>query len=79
MPEIAGEAAVFVDPKSIESISSGLRKLLVDEALRRLLGEVGRKQACLFSWDITARKTLDVFHQAVAIKCSPNKMHELDC
>lgn len=79
MPEVAGGAAILVDPENIESISIGLRKLLVDKALRGLLREAGRKRACLFSWGITARKTLDVFRQAVAIRCPQNKMHELDC
>jgi glycosyltransferase involved in cell wall biosynthesis len=68
MPEIAGEAAVFVDPESIESISSGLRKLLVDKALRRLLGEAGRQRVRQFSWDVTAKKTLEVFEQAIELR-----------
>ena len=65
MPEVAGEAAILVDPLSVESISDGLKKLLWNEGLRITLGEAAKKRASQFTWELTARKTFDVFQEAV--------------
>ena len=65
MPEVAGDAAVYVDPYSIESISSGLKKLLSNQELRATLAEGGCKRAGLFSWDRAAQQTLEVFESVV--------------
>jgi glycosyltransferase involved in cell wall biosynthesis len=59
--EIAGDAAIFVDPCSDESIGSGLMRLLSDEALRRQLIQQGRLQAKKFNWQDTVQKTLGVY------------------
>lgn len=57
MPEVAGGAAVLIDPKDIDSMKSG-----IEEALQRReeLIEKGMKRAAEFSWDKTARQTLEV-------------------
>ena len=65
MPEVAGEAAILVDPMSVESISDGLKKLLWNEGLRITLGEAAKKRASQFTWELTARKIFDVFQEAV--------------
>jgi glycosyltransferase involved in cell wall biosynthesis len=49
LPEVAGDAAVFVDPYDVASISEGLRALDQDEALRARLTLAGPRQADLFS------------------------------
>ena len=54
--EVAGDAAVTVDPESIASIAEGLERLLRDSALRLSLRERGPAQARLFSWKKTAEK-----------------------
>lgn len=65
MREVAGEAAILIDPMSIASISDGLKKLLSNKNVRVRLGEAAKKRAGQFSWELTARRTLDVFEQAV--------------
>jgi glycosyltransferase involved in cell wall biosynthesis len=49
LPEVAGDAAVFVDPYSVASIAEGLRKLDTDAPLRAQLADRGRVQAARFT------------------------------
>jgi glycosyltransferase involved in cell wall biosynthesis len=51
LPEVVGEAAVFVDPWSIEDIADGLARALTDEALRAELSKKGLERAKAFSWE----------------------------
>lgn len=61
MPELAGSAAVLVDPYNVDSISDGIYSVLSNEELRKGLIEKGLKRAAEFTWDITAKKVLEVF------------------
>lgn len=54
MPEVAENAALLVDPFSIQSISSAMISIYKDENLRNSLIEKGRKRKLDFSWDKTA-------------------------
>ncbi len=63
--EVAGDAALLVEPGSVDSIRAGLVQLLTDGSLRASLAEKGRQRAAAFSWAHTARQTMDVL-QAVA-------------
>jgi glycosyltransferase involved in cell wall biosynthesis len=54
LPEVAGEAAVYCDPFSVEEIENGLKKLALDENLRNALIEKGHQRVNLFSWDKSA-------------------------
>jgi glycosyltransferase involved in cell wall biosynthesis len=54
LPEVVGDAAVFVDPSSVESIASGIRAVVEDEALRERLSTAGLERSRRFSWDRTA-------------------------
>jgi glycosyltransferase involved in cell wall biosynthesis len=60
LPEVAGRAAILVDPKSEISIAEGIADALKNR--RRLVAE-GTKQLSKFSWDSTARKTLSLYSQ----------------
>jgi glycosyltransferase involved in cell wall biosynthesis len=63
VPEVTGEAAILVDPKSEKSIGDALVRLLRDEPLRRQLIQRGREQVRKFSWQETVRKTLGVYEE----------------
>ena len=54
MPEVAGDAALIIDPFSVESISEAMKKISSDENLRKILIEKGKKRAELFSWQKSA-------------------------
>ncbi len=64
LPEVAGDAAVLVDPADVVSIAGGMENLLRDDELRKDLRERGRARAERFSWEETARRTVEVLHQA---------------
>jgi alpha-1,3-rhamnosyl/mannosyltransferase len=63
MPEVAGDTAVYADPKDPESIAAALGKVLDSESLRRELGVRGRQRAENFRWEITAEKTWQFWQQ----------------
>lgn len=56
MPEVAGDAALLVDPFSIDSISQAMTNIADNPSLRRNLIENGRLQRQKFSWDTSAEK-----------------------
>jgi len=62
LPEVAGDAAILVDPKSVEEIANAMYKVLVDVNLREEMIEKGLKQAAQFSWKKTAQETLAVYN-----------------
>ncbi len=55
MPEVAGDAALLVNPYSIESIKDAMLKISIDEKLRNELILKGQAQRVKFSWDNTAQ------------------------
>jgi glycosyltransferase involved in cell wall biosynthesis len=65
MLEVAGDAAMLVDPRSKEQIAAGLARLLTDRPLRRELIDRGRSRAEQFRWDWTAERTWTLYEAAV--------------
>jgi glycosyltransferase involved in cell wall biosynthesis len=61
MPEIAGDAAVLVDPTKPEEITEAIRKILSDDNYRIELCEKGIARAKLFSWRAMAEKYLKLY------------------
>ena len=62
MPEVAGEAAILVEPHSVDDIKKGIEKALKEA---ESLIDKGRKRVESFSWEKTARETLKVYQEAV--------------
>jgi glycosyltransferase involved in cell wall biosynthesis len=60
LPEVGGDAVVYVEPTSVEEIRGALEGLLATERRRTELGEAARRHAADFSWDRTAAETLTV-------------------
>jgi len=61
LPEVAGDAAVLVDPYDAEGMAAALTEVAHNETLRRALRCKGIAQAQKFSWETAARKTLDLY------------------
>lgn len=61
IPELGGEAVLYVEPESIGDIARGLREVLMSPDLRVALKTAGPQRARLFSWDRTVRETVDVY------------------
>lgn len=55
-PEVAGNAAVLVDPYDVEAIAHGMRRLADDSELRQILRDQGLQRSKLFSWEQTSMK-----------------------
>jgi glycosyltransferase involved in cell wall biosynthesis len=58
MPEVAGDAALLVDPLSVAEIADGISRVLGDPAMRERLVAAGRRRLGVFTWEATARQTL---------------------
>lgn len=65
MPEVAGDAALLVDPYSVEEIAAAMTKLATNETLRQELIQKGRQQRTRFSWDLTAQRLWDCVMRAI--------------
>lgn len=65
IPEVAGEAAVFVDPYSVDDICQGIKKIATNEKLQKQLTAKGSKQIKNFNWEKAAKETLRVLANTV--------------
>lgn len=65
LPEVTGDAALGVDPRSVGEIAAALERLLTDTDLAERLAAAGRARAERFSWSETARLTLDAYRQVL--------------
>ena len=60
MPEVAGDAAIMIDPENLKEISNAIEKVLTDENLRADLISKGYENIKRFSWEKSAQKLHDV-------------------
>lgn len=65
LPEVVGDTAVLVDPFSVESISSGMEKIVSNEKLRAQLSKKGKERAQLFSWEVVTDKLYEIYEDLV--------------
>jgi glycosyltransferase involved in cell wall biosynthesis len=68
MPEVAGGAALLVDPYNCESIASAMHKIACDPYVASTLREAGVRRSRLFTWEATAQATLDAYHRVASEK-----------
>lgn len=64
LPEVVGGAAVLVDPYDVTGLAHGIEQVLEDKAWRDELRCRGLERASKFSWERTARDTIQVYKQA---------------
>lgn len=64
LPEVAGDAALLVDPDDPTAIADGLAQLLDDEDLRNVLRAAGTARVATFTWQRCARSTAAALHRA---------------
>jgi glycosyltransferase involved in cell wall biosynthesis len=63
LPEIAGDAALLVDPTDVEGMAVAIWRLLTDKALHQQMSEKGLKRAGHFSWTRAAQETLEIYRR----------------
>ena len=61
LPEVSGDAALSVDPRSVREIAAALLRLTSDADLAESLARAGVDRAAEFSWERSARMTLEVY------------------
>ena len=61
MPEVAGGAALLVDPLDVDEMAATIARVLRDEPLRERLRREGIARARQFTWETAARRTLDAY------------------
>jgi glycosyltransferase involved in cell wall biosynthesis len=61
LPEVAGDAAVLVDPYDPHAIADGIHRVLTDEDLRRSLRQKGLARAKQFSWEQSVRRIREIY------------------
>jgi len=66
LPEVAGDAALLVDPYDVDAIAEAMRRVLTDLNLAGELRVKGLARASEFSWERTARETLAVYEKVLA-------------
>jgi glycosyltransferase involved in cell wall biosynthesis len=64
LPEVAGDAAVLVDPYDPQAIADGIHRVLTDPQLRESLRRKGLARARQFSWEASARRIRDIYAEA---------------
>jgi len=63
LPEITGDAAILINPFSVEEIANAMSILLDDEQKREHLRILGKRRAAAFSWEKVARQTFELYKQ----------------
>lgn len=66
MPEVAGDAAILIDPTNLNQMIDAIRTVCTEETVRSQLIENGQQRIRQFSWEKCARETLDVYKQILS-------------
>jgi len=67
LPEVGGDAALYVDPHDIRDIAEKIRRAVEDSELREKLIQQGLSRAREFSWQRVAEATLQVYNEALSL------------
>ncbi|HUS05641.1 MAG TPA: glycosyltransferase family 1 protein [Bryobacteraceae bacterium] len=70
MPEVANAAALLFDPESVDEMTRAIRDILLDPELRARMERLGQQRASLFTWERTASKTLEIYHEVAGRKAA---------
>jgi glycosyltransferase involved in cell wall biosynthesis len=65
LPEVAGDAALLIDPRDVDGLATVIDRLAHDPMLRTDLAKRGIERTRQFSWMRTARETVEVYRLAV--------------
>ncbi len=63
LPEVAGDAAILINPYHIEEITAAMKMIINDSETRKQLSEKGLKRVNQFSWEKTGLATVEVLKQ----------------
>jgi glycosyltransferase involved in cell wall biosynthesis len=63
LPEVAGDAALLVDPLDTQALAEAMRRALDDTRLRSEMVQKGLEQARRFTWAVSARQLMEIYHR----------------
>ena len=63
IPEVASAAAILFDPESPDDIAKAMTDVLTDGELRARMERLGQQRASSFTWERTARRTLEIYYE----------------
>jgi glycosyltransferase involved in cell wall biosynthesis len=66
LPEVAGDAALLVEPDNVDALAVALKELTGNEGLRQDLAQRGLSRARTFTWEKAVRQTWDVYQDLLA-------------
>jgi len=75
LPEVVGDAGISIDPFDVDGLALAIERVIADRELREQLRTKGLDRARLFSWQETARRTLDVYKQVVQKSSNADRRH----
>ncbi len=67
LPEVVGDAAITVDPYDVQGLAEAMHRVLADSDLRDELRHKGLARAKHFSWEKTARQTIEVYEKVLGV------------
>jgi glycosyltransferase involved in cell wall biosynthesis len=70
LPEVAGNAALLVNPENVFEIRRGLQRVLLDPALRAQMKQRGYEQAQRFSWTVSVSRILEIYREVAGASVS---------
>ena len=76
IPEVCGEAAMYIDPYNTESIADAIVELIEDADLRKRLIKDGLNRVKAFRWEYAAQEHVRVFENVLAYKTLPVEKRE---
>lgn len=68
LPEVAGDSALMVNPLDTQAIAQAIHRIVTNDDLHQALSLAGIERARLFTWEQTARRTLDVYRALAGLK-----------
>ncbi len=63
IPEVAGEGALYVDPRDVDDLACAMVRIVRDRRFRNRIVAAGSKNCARYTWKSTARGILDIFHE----------------
>ena len=68
LPEVAGSAALLINPSSVTDLVKAMERVVGDKKLREKMSQEGREQAKKFSWRKAAEETLAIYREVAKNK-----------
>ena len=76
LPEVAGDAALLFDPHDERAIASAIERLVTDRGEAERLRVAGRERAAMFTWERSARLTLETYARTLGLAEVPDVLDQ---